>query len=420
MTNYDQLHVSFVLATYNRRDVVLETLSELAKCELDRRHFEIILVDNASTDGTPDRVADQVDLLIRLDRNAGSCAKAYGVKRASGRYIVFLDDDSYPRPDTIRRMIAKFEHDPKLGAAGFSVHLPDGRLEGAALPDVFVGCGVGFRAEALRGCGGLDPTFFMQAEEYDLSFRLVAAGWNIKVFDDLHVEHRKTPTARRSARTIYYDTLNNLRVAARYLPDEYFEAYRADWENRYRWIAERHGYNRQFRRGAVAGRIWGRGLRVSRRRMQLSDEHLERFFRWSYIEQAMKELSSAGARRIVFAGLGKNVFAYFRAVRNLGITLPAIGDDGFATPIRTYRDVPVIGLDAAIHMGADAIVVADSSTVHGTRTYHRTVEKTSTPVYHWFHASKSEEQSKKRSPEPRSISDHHKVEPPVAAAMNVG
>ena len=61
-------------------------------------------------------------------------------------------------------MIEHFEADPRLGAAGFTVHLPDGRLEGGALPGVFLGCGVGFRAEALRGAGGLDPSLFMQAE----------------------------------------------------------------------------------------------------------------------------------------------------------------------------------------------------------------------------------------------------------------
>ena len=217
MANQRQPHVSFVLATHNRRDIAMDTVRRLAACELDRRDYEIIVVDNASTDGTPDALEPHVDRLIRLGRNAGSCAKTYGVEQATGRYIVFLDDDSFPRAGSIERMIERFHSDPKLGAAGFTVHLPGGRKEGGALPGVFVGCGVGFRADALRRCGGLDPTFFMQAEEYDLAFRLVAGGWRIEVFDDLHVEHRKTLQARRSERTAYYDTRNNLRVVARYL-----------------------------------------------------------------------------------------------------------------------------------------------------------------------------------------------------------
>ena len=89
--------VSFVLATHNRCAVVMDTLSQLFRCGLDRRDYEIILVDNASDDGTPEAAGSQADLVLRLRRNAGSCAKAFGVERASGRYIVFLDDDSFPR-----------------------------------------------------------------------------------------------------------------------------------------------------------------------------------------------------------------------------------------------------------------------------------------------------------------------------------
>ena len=48
--------VSFVLATHNRCAVVMDTLSQLLRCGLDRRDYEIILVDNASDDGTPEAV----------------------------------------------------------------------------------------------------------------------------------------------------------------------------------------------------------------------------------------------------------------------------------------------------------------------------------------------------------------------------
>ena len=50
----------------------------------------------------------------------------------------------------------------------------------------------------VREVGGLDRTFFMQAEEYDLSFRLLAAGGKVEIFGDLAVDHWKTPQARRS------------------------------------------------------------------------------------------------------------------------------------------------------------------------------------------------------------------------------
>ena len=70
--------ISIVMSTHNRREVVLRSLEQLGSCELPRSQYEIIVVDNASTDGTPDAVAPLVDRLIRLDENAGSCAKADG------------------------------------------------------------------------------------------------------------------------------------------------------------------------------------------------------------------------------------------------------------------------------------------------------------------------------------------------------
>ena len=394
MTNQPQHYVSFVLATHNRRDVTLDTLQRLSTYELDpqaglagRGDFEIILVDNASTDGSADRLESHVDQLIRLDHNAGSCAKAYGVQRATGRYIVFLDDDSFPRAGSIRRMLERFDADPKLAAAGFTVHLPGGRREGGALPGVFVGCGVGFRADALRRCGGLDATFFMQAEEYDLAFRLVAAGWRVDVFDDLHVEHHKTMQARRSQRTIYYDTRNNLRVAARYLRGEHYQAYRADWVQRYRWLAQNDGHESAFRRGLRDGRRGGWLDRLRFHDRRLDSASLERFFGWSCIERAMSDLVKTGTRRLVFAGLGKNVYAYYRAARSLDVHIVAIGHDRFARPGRAYRGVPVVSLKEALAQACDAIVVADSSAVHGVDLANRVAVTTDTPVHHWFHAT---------------------------------
>ena len=103
-------------------------------------------------------------------------------------------------PGAIERMIAYFESDPRLGAATFTVTLPDGARECSAYPDVFIGCGTGVRRTAIDQTGGLPDDFFMQAEEYDLSLRLLDAGWRIRGFDALRVLHLKTPTARVSLR----------------------------------------------------------------------------------------------------------------------------------------------------------------------------------------------------------------------------
>jgi len=383
--------VSFVLATHNRCEVVRETLARVRQCGIDRHEYEILVVDNASTDGTADAVVGDADRVIRLRRNLGSCAKAVAARDAQGRYVVFLDDDSSPRPGSITQMIRHFEHESSLAAAGFKVHLPNGVREGAALPHVFVGCGVGFRSDALRAVGGLDLSFFMQAEEYDLSFRLAAAGWQVRLFDDLHVDHAKTSTARRHARTMFYDVRNNLRVAARFLPRRAFRVYRHDWLQRYRWLADSPYMKRAFLRGKCAGTLLSWGERMAYRDRRLDGEPFERFFRWDFIASRFHKLAEEGVRHVVLADLGKNVYPFVRAASLAGVSVLAVGDDRFAAPKRLYRGIPVEPVKAALDRQPDCVVVANTGPVHASRTASRLRESGLTLVHDWFGSPGSQE-----------------------------
>jgi len=376
--------VTVVVATHNRCAALRGTIAKLQKCEMSRGDYEIIVVDNASTDGTLRAIDRDVDVLIELRRNRGSCAKAYGASRARGRYIVFLDDDSCPRLGSLSRMIERFEQDSDLGAAGFTVHRADGSQEGAALPGVFVGCGVGFRAEALRNVGGLDVSFFMQAEEYDVCFRLAGEGWNVEVFDDLHVDHRKTTTARCPSRTTYYDVRNNLRVLARYAPKGHYGPLREDCIARYASLAALHGHENSFRRGLRQGTLCARLERFLYRKKRMSDAVFERFYRWDEIERKMGGLATRGVKRIVLADLGKNIYGYWRAARRVGIEVEAIGDDRFAVVGRAYRGIAVLPLAEALEHRVDAVVVSNSSPVHGNSTAIRVRSMTPMPVFCWL------------------------------------
>lgn len=378
-------YVSIVMATHNRRDVVLNTIGELGNCGLDRHDYEVIVVDNASRDGTADALRGRRGVRVReLKRNRGACAKGVGVDMARAPVVLFLDDDSYPRPHCLDRMLLRFEIDSDLAAAGFTVHLPDGSQECSALPHVFVGCGVGFRTAALRQVGGMDLSFFMAAEEYDLSFRLLQAGWNVEIFNDLQVEHLKSPTARRSRRVTFYDICNNLRIVARYLPEPWAEIYTEDWTQRYRWLAQRNGHETAYERGLRIGRQRARKDRWTYRRRRLSSEILECVFRWNEIEQRMQRLAARGARRVVFADLGKNIYAYYRAAQAARLNVLAIADDGLADGSREYRGIPLVTTEQALTLGADALVVSNTSYVHADRRWRALSERTSKPVSSWF------------------------------------
>ena len=82
--------VSFVIATHRRRDVVLSTLQRLYCLGMSMPDSEIIVVDNASGDGTTEAIAERFPQVrvIAMERNLGSCAKAFGVDEARGEFVV--------------------------------------------------------------------------------------------------------------------------------------------------------------------------------------------------------------------------------------------------------------------------------------------------------------------------------------------
>ena len=377
--------VSVVFATHNRRAILERTLSKLNDCGLNRGDFETIVVDNNSTDGTPQMVGSCVDRLIHLSRNFGSTGKAYGADVARGRYIVFLDDDSFPRPGSLERMIHRFENDPELGAAGFTVHQTPARPAPYIMDGLFSRCGVGLRAEAHAQVGGLDRTFYMQAEEYDLSFRLVSAGWDVKVFPDLHVEHQGA-NQPPSESTLYYDARNSLRVLARYLPSPFASIYRIDFLQRHGWLAQTGGEShlQAFSKGRRAGDLRSILERPLYQRNRLSEAAFERFFRWSQIRTLMTQLWQAGVNRILLAPLGENTFPFHVAARNLGLQIVAIADDRFAAPNRDYRGTPILTVARAVQTLFDAVVISTTCPREADDAAALLALKTSMPVNCWF------------------------------------
>jgi len=395
--------LSIVLATHNRREILTATLDHLRVLEIPPAEREIIVIDNASTDGTVAAIAGCADVeAIALGRNRGSCAKASGAARARGDVVLFLDDDARPRAGSLERLRRLFASDTRLGAAGFVIQLPGGRQECSALPHVFVGCGVGLRASALRAVGGLDATLFMQAEEYDLTFRLLRAGWRCELFGDLVVDHLKSPAARRSGRTTYLDVRNNLRLIARYLPSGFARPYHDDWLQRYCWLAERHRQALAFQAGRVSGFAWALRERRRYRPWRLTPEVLEKLFCWTKLEQRADELRTCGIRRIVLAEFGKNAYAYFRAARLAGLKVVALADDGYAAAGRTYRGVAVIPLEVALRLDVDAFVISNTSYVHALARQEELVARTTRPVYNWFPPPRSSESSQPPKPHVRN------------------
>ena len=381
--------VTFLISTHNRRNVLLGTLAELALIgqQVDVL-TETVVVDNASTDGTADAVAAAMPdvRVVRLDRNRGACGKNAGLPVTGGEIVVFLDDDSYPTADAVERLVEHFAADGRLGAAVCTVTLPDGSRECSAYPNVAIGCGTAFRRAALQQVGGLPTDFFMAAEEYDLSLRLLEAGWDVRRFDDLHVNHLKTPGARFPTRISRLDARNNLMLATRYLPRRWVVPFAVDWARRYWWIAATKG--RGHRRATAVGLAQGlaRSLRPGHRR-PIGLAAFERFSRGVEIHRRLERaVRACRARSVVLIDVGKNILPFFRAAQACGLTVVAVADDRLAAAGRTYRGVPVVTDAAASRMAFDAAVVANLSPVQAELRARRWRAMQHRPVIDLFEA----------------------------------
>lgn len=379
--------VTFVISTFNRRDVLLKTVAEIDRCGLRAEEYETIVVDNASTDGTSAALRQQYPMisLLAQEYNRGPVSKNLAIRSARGRYVVFLDDDSYPLPGSVHRMMQHFDADPKLGAAVFTVTLPDGSRECSAYPNVFIGCGTGFRRRALEQVGGLPEDFFMQAEEYDLSLRLLAAGWEIESFDDLHVNHLKSPQARSSERTTQLDVRNNLVLITRYFPKKWVLPFAKDWLRRYRLIAATNGHEMAYYRGLFAGLT--RTLRPANRR-PVDDSTFEKLTRTNEIELRLaRAKSELNLSKVLFADFGKNMLPYYLAAKKLGLEVVAIADERLGAHGRRYRGIPIFDDATCRRFGFDAVVVSNMSPVHAQQrrdAWRRMVSDDSRPVIDLF------------------------------------
>ncbi|MCL2640534.1 MAG: glycosyltransferase family 2 protein [Phycisphaerales bacterium] len=398
------LLVSFVIATYNRGSVLADCLRRVLANGLPRSQFEILIVDNASTDGTPELVAREVPeaILIRLSKNCGPVAKNVAIRQARGEFVVLLDDDAFPHPGSVPQMVRHFHNDKNLAAAVFDVTLPDGTKESSAYPDVFIGAGTGIRKSILdqMGGGGLFPVdFFMQAEEYDLSFRILAAGGSVQRFWDLPLTHLKSPNARIAHRTTRFDIRNNLYLLAKYVPEPFCHQLAADWLSRYFMMAVQRDsqqsassvpvlrggvgtHKQSFIQGAAQGLAEWSARRVNGKHL-LPDAVIERIFKFEQIKSRMARAADCvaggggmgGGRRIIFADLGKNMLAYYLAAKYLGLEILAIADDYLAAPplplshsphppLPDYRGIPILPVSRIPWRDADLVIVSNLSPVH--------------------------------------------------------
>jgi N-acetylglucosaminyl-diphospho-decaprenol L-rhamnosyltransferase len=223
--------LSILIVTYNSARLV-GTLLTVLRSELQSLAAEVVIVDNASADGTAQTIARDHPwvTLVASNTNLGFAAgNNLAATRARGRYLLLLNPDASPSPGSLARGITLMDQHPDAGLgggelrgadgnrqpsarmfptlrdelftlSGLAARYPRSRLfarldrrwadpEAAAEVDWIPGAFVFIRAQDFAMLGGFDERFFMYYEEVDLCRRLRAAGRRIQYWPELKAMH---------------------------------------------------------------------------------------------------------------------------------------------------------------------------------------------------------------------------------------
>lgn len=223
--------LSVVIVSFNTRDMLRECLRSVYRAAGSLR-VQVIVVDNASIDGSPAMVADEFPdaMVIRSEVNLGfGRANNLGFQSVRARYAVLLNSDAFLTPGSLELSVAHIEANPRIGIGGGRLVGSDGSLQPSArmfptvLNDLIVLSGLAarfphsrflgrfdrtwadedeaaevdwvpgaysiIRREVLAEVGYFDPRFFLYYEEVDLCRRLKNRGYSVWYWPDITVVH---------------------------------------------------------------------------------------------------------------------------------------------------------------------------------------------------------------------------------------
>ena len=226
-----EIEVSFLFPTRNRKALVRELLTRLRALPGPER--EVIVVDDASTDGTWEMIRSEFPEVkgFRNETQSNHDELQRAVGLAEGRYVFKLDDDSWPAEGTVEKVIAHFEtrgpevglvalpiYDATSGRLGYTTYYPDVPEGRRYAPTYgFRNPGVVFRREVLEEVPISPPGYFRGGVETVTAIELRRRGWEADFLADAPVHHLWVGRPRRLApETAFYPFRNDLVTFRRY------------------------------------------------------------------------------------------------------------------------------------------------------------------------------------------------------------
>jgi GT2 family glycosyltransferase len=260
--------VSVIIVSYNTRELLRECIESILCEQGDGLAVEVIVVDNASADGSAAMVAErfpQVRLIANPDNRGFGAACNQGLEVAQGRYALILNADILAQPGALQRLVEFMDAHPDAAICGGQLRYPDGRIQPSCARDLtlwWVFCEQSMLAKLFprtRLFGGywrthwdfsatieteqvmgacmmlrrpfprFDEDYFLYCEDTDLCYRVRQAGGKIYyVHDAVFVHHLgASGEPQRAQMVIYYNRGK----------ERYFRKFHGAWQARVcRWL----------------------------------------------------------------------------------------------------------------------------------------------------------------------------------------
>ncbi|MBN2180325.1 MAG: glycosyltransferase family 2 protein [Sedimentisphaerales bacterium] len=194
--------------------------------------YEVIVVDNASTDGTIETIKEKfpkIKLIVNNENRGFAAANNLAIPESQGKYILFLNPDTIVHKNALDVLIEFMDNNDKAGACGPKLLNSDGTIQPSTrhFPDfysalyqntvfrnigifrkqyqryrmsdfsfneqvnvdILMGAAIMTRRSIIDEIGAMDENFFMYYEEADLCYRIIAAGWNIVFVPNAAITH---------------------------------------------------------------------------------------------------------------------------------------------------------------------------------------------------------------------------------------
>jgi O-antigen biosynthesis protein len=262
--------VSVVVCTHNGERTLGQCLERAG--ELAYPDFELIVVDDGSSDGSADIALARGATLVQTEHRGLSFARNAGVAKATGEIVAFLDDDAYPDSDWLRYVAASLGPNTHAGtggpnippdddgwiaecvaaAPGGPIHVLISDREAEHVP----GCNMAFRKSALEEIGGFDERFRAAGDDVDICWRLQESGRTLGFSAGAVVMHRRRDTVWRYLKQQYgYGKAEAL--LERKWPSRYNRAGSSQWSGK---IYDSLAQVSAQRRGLIRYGTWGSGL----------------------------------------------------------------------------------------------------------------------------------------------------------------